>query len=163
MGTTTFDLSTHKSKAWRVIFWGGLIAGTLDITGACVVAWLRAGVPPVRVFQSVASGIYGAASSSLGAKTAILGLVLHFFIATTWTVIYYLASRKISFLVNQTIIAGVLYGVVVWAFMNFVVIPLSAVPKRATPPPLSARIIGMSIIIFCIGLPIAIIVRKFSK
>jgi hypothetical protein len=99
----------------------------------------------------------------MGAKTAILGLVLHFFIATTWTVIYYLASRKISFLVNQTIIAGVFYGVVVWAFMNFVVIPLSAVPKRATPPPLSARIIGMSVIIFCIGLPIAIIVRKFSK
>ncbi|HEV8368548.1 MAG TPA: hypothetical protein VGQ39_11410 [Pyrinomonadaceae bacterium] len=163
MSTTTHYLSTHNSKAWRVVFWGGLIAGTLDITGACVVAWLRAGVSPVRVFQSVASGIYGAASSSLGAKTAILGLVLHFLIATTWTVVYYLASRKISYLVNQTIIAGVLYGVVVYAFMNFVVIPLSAVPKRATPPPLSARIIGMSIIIFCIGLPIAIIVRKFSR
>jgi hypothetical protein len=55
----------------------------------------------------------------------------------------------------------VLYGVVVYLFMNFVVLPLSAVTRR--PVPLSGRIIGMLIIIFCVGLPIAIVVRRFSK
>jgi uncharacterized membrane protein YagU involved in acid resistance len=144
-----------------VIFWAGLIAGTLDLTGACVVSWLRAGVTPVRVFQSVASGLYGSASFTGGAKTAVLGVVLHFIIATTAAAVYYLASRRLRFLINQTIIAGVLYGVVVYLFMNFVVLPLSAVIRR--PVPLSGRIIGMLIIIFCVGLPIAIIVRRFSK
>ena len=158
---TATNLSPQDSRAARVIFWAGLIAGTLDLTGACVVSWLRARVTPVRVFQSVASGLYGPASFSGGAKTAALGIVLHFIIATTWAVVYYLLSRKLRFLIDQTIIAGVLYGVVVYLFMNFVVIPLSAVPKR--PVPLSGRVIGMLIIIFCIGLPIAFIVRKFSS
>lgn len=161
MSTTAVELSSQSSKAPRVIFWAGLIAGTLDITGACVVSWLRAGVTPVRVFQSVASGLYGAASFTGGAKTAALGVVLHFIIATTAAAAFYLASRQLRFLVDHPIIAGVIYGILVYLFMNFIVIPLSAVPKR--PVPLSGRIIGMSIIILCVGLPIAAIVRRFSK
>jgi uncharacterized membrane protein YagU involved in acid resistance len=149
------------SRPGPTIFWAGLIAGTLDITGACVVSWLRAGVTPVRVFQSVASGVYGMASFQGGTKTAVLGLLFHFIIATTWGVVYYLASRRLRFLIDQPIIAGVLYGIVVYLFMNFVVIPLSNVPRR--PVPLSGRLIGATIIIFCIGLPIAFIVRHFSK
>lgn len=161
MSTTAVELSSQGSKAARVIFWAGLIAGTLDLTGACVVSWLRAGVTPVRVFQSVASGLYGIASFTGGAKTAALGVVLHFIIATTWGAVYYLASRQLRFLIDHPIIAGVIYGILVYLFMNFIVIPLSAVPKR--PVPLSGRIIGMSIIILCVGLPIAAIVRRFSK
>lgn len=161
MDTTAIQPSVQSLKGTRVIFWAGLIAGTLDLTGACVVAWLRAGVTPVRIFQSVASGLYGPASFTGGAKTAVLGVVLHFIIATTWAAVYYLASRRLSFLIDHTIIAGVIYGVFVWLFMNFVVLPLSAVAKR--PVPLSARIIGMLIIIFCIGLPIAFVIRRFSR
>lgn len=144
-----------------MILRAGLIAGILDLTGACVVAWLRAGVTPVLVFHSVASGLLGAAAFTGGTKAALLGVVLHFIIATTWAAVYYLASRRITFLINQTTIAGVLYGVVVCLFMNFVVLPLSAVARR--PVPLSGRVIGMLVIIFCIGLPIAFIVRRFSR
>jgi uncharacterized membrane protein YagU involved in acid resistance len=161
MSAASVQQITRNSNGARVVFWSGLIAGTLDLTGACVVSWLRASVPPVRVFQSVASGVFGSASFNGGAKTAALGVVFHFIIATTAAAVYYLASRKLAFLINQTIIAGVLYGVVVYLFMNFVVVPLSAVARR--PVPLSGRIIGMSIIIVCVGLPIAIIVRRLSK
>ena len=161
MDTAAIQPSGQGLRSARVIFWAGLIAGTLDLTGACVVSWLRAGVTPVRIFQSVASGLYGPASFTGGAKTAVLGVVLHFIIATTWAAVYYLASRRLSFLIDHTMIDGVIYGVFVWLFMNFVVLPLSAVTKR--PIPLSSRIIGMLIIIFCIGLPIAFIVRRFSK
>jgi uncharacterized membrane protein YagU involved in acid resistance len=161
MSTTTMPLSVEGPKAARVIFWAGLIAGILDLTGACAVAWLRAGVTPVRIFHSIASGIYGAAAFTGGAKTAVLGVVLHFIIATTWAAVYYLASRRISFLINQPLIAGVLYGVVVYLFMNFVVLPLSNVARR--PVNLSSRMIQALILVFCIGLPIAFIVRRFSK
>lgn len=149
------------NNPFKTIFWGGLIAGALDITGACVVSWLRAGVPPVRVFQSVASGLLGAAAYSGGAKTAALGLVLHFVIATIWTIVFYVASRKLRFLLQQPIVWGLVYGVVVYAFMNFVVLPWSRFPQR-TPPTLTGRLIGLVIIMFCIGLPIALIVRRLS-
>jgi hypothetical protein len=45
--------------------------------------------------------------------------------------------------------------------MNFVVIPLSRVAQR--PATVSGRIIGLLIIMFCIGLPIALIVRRFAR
>jgi hypothetical protein len=155
-------LMMNESKAFSVIFWGGLIAGALDITGACVTAWLRAGLHPTRVLQSVASGILGAAAYDGGAKTAALGLALHFFIATTWTAVFYIASRKLHFLIERPITWGLVYGVIVYAFMNFVVLPISAFPQR-TPPRLSGRIIGLLIIMFCIGLPIALVTRRFSR
>jgi len=163
MSAVAIPSSSQSSNAVRTIFWAGLIAGILDITGACVVSWFRSGVTPVRVFQLVASGWFGPVSFTGGAKTATLGLLFHFIIATTWATVYYLASRKITFLLNQTVISGFLYGVIVYAFMNFVVIPLSAIPKRTTPIPLSGRLIGLAIIIVCIGFPIAIIVRKLSR
>jgi hypothetical protein len=146
---------------FQPIFWGGLIAGTLDMTGACVAAWLRTGTKPVQVFHFIASGLLGPDSFRGGAKTAALGIALHFLIATVATAVFYFASRKWMFLIEQPVLAGLLYGIPVYAFMNFVVIPLSAVAQR--PATLSGRIIGLLIIMFCIGLPIALIVRRFAR
>jgi hypothetical protein len=46
---------SEKPKAFRAIFWRGLIAGVLDITAAFVNSGLR-GRSPVWVLQSVAGG-----------------------------------------------------------------------------------------------------------
>jgi hypothetical protein len=107
-------------------------------------------VLPVRVFQSVAAGLYGAASSSLGVKTAVIGLILHYFIATTWTVMYYTASRKISFLIKQPIISGLLYGVIVFVheLCGDSIVSGSQTTDSGTFP---GRLIGLSIIIVCIS------------
>ena len=146
---------------FQPIFWGGLIAGTLDICAAFLYAWLRAGVGPIRVLHAVASGLLGAEAFQGGGKTAVLGLALHFLIATIWTVVFYFASRQLLFLVERPVMFGLLYGVVVYLFMNFVVLPLSNVAGR--PSPISARLINMLIIMFFVGLPIALIVRRFSR
>ena len=146
---------------FQPIFWGGLVAGTLDITAACTYAWIRSHVTPVRVLQFIASGVLGADSFSGGAKTAILGLALHFLIATVAAAVFYFASRKWLFLVEQPILAGLLYGIPVYLVMNFLVLPLSQVAQRAQP--MSARIVNLVILMFCIGLPIALIVRRFAR
>jgi hypothetical protein len=146
----------------QVILYGGLIAGTLDLSAAFVSSWLRAGVGPVRVMQSIASGLLGAASFAGGARAAVLGVAVHFLIATVATAVFYLASRTLRFLVEHALIAGLLYGVAVYLFMNVVVLPLSAVPLSGAPP-LSGRLIGLLIIMFCVGLPIAAIVRRFER
>ncbi len=150
-----------RPKALQVILLGGLIAGTLDLIAACAVSWFRAGVSPVRVMQSIASGLLGSASYAGGAKTAVLGVALHFLIATVATAVFYFASRTLRLLVEHPITVGLLYGVAVYLFMTFVVLPLSAFPQRGAPS-LSGRIIGVLVIMFCVGLPIAIIVGRFS-
>jgi hypothetical protein len=143
------------------IFWGGLIAGALDICAAFLTAWWRAGIGPVRVLHFVASGLLGPAAFEGGAKTAIVGLVIHFLIATIWTVVFYLASRRWLSLIERPIMFGLLYGIAVYTFMNFVVLPLSLVTRR--PITAIGTTIGLLTIMFCIGLPIALIVRRFSR
>jgi len=146
---------------FQPIFWGGLIAGTLDICAACLTAWLRAGVTPIGVLQFVASGALGPAAFQGGMKSALIGLVLHYLIATIWTVVFYLASRKWLFLIERPVQFGLLYGIAVYLIMTFVVVPLSRVTPR--PATLTGRTIGILTIMFCIGLPIALIVRRFSR
>ena len=145
---------------FQPIFWAGLIAGALDITAAFLTAWFRARVTPGRVLQFVASGLLGAASFNAGTKTMVLGLALHFVIATVAATVFYFASRKLLVLIERPVLFGLLYGVVVYAFMNFVVLPLSRVQPR--PMTLTGFSIGLLTIMFCIGLPIALIVRRFS-
>ena len=146
---------------FQPIFWGGLIAGTLDICAAFLTAWLRAGVSPIGLLQYVASGALGPAAFQGGVKSALIGLVLHFLIATIWTVVFYLASRKWLFLIERPIQFGLLYGIAVYLIMTFVVVPLSRVTPR--PATITGRTIGILTIMFCVGLPIALIVRRFSR
>ncbi len=79
---------------WAWVLAGGVVAGALDIAYACVFWAIKAGVPARRIFQSVAAGLLGEASFEGGAATAALGLALHFFIATSMSVAYYLAAGR---------------------------------------------------------------------
>src|SRR5207247_509902 len=81
-------------KPWSYVFLGGLVAGTFDITYACIFWFLKRGVAPTRVLQSVASGLLDGASFTGGARTALLGLALHYFIATSMAVTYYLFAPR---------------------------------------------------------------------
>jgi hypothetical protein len=110
-----------------------LVVGTLDISEVMIVSWLKGG-QPLRIFQSIASGIYGKASFEGGTRTMILGLLLHYLIATTVVAVYFLASRKLAVLNRHPILTGAIYGLLVYAFMNLVVLPLSATgtPKYTT-------------------------------
>src|SRR5689334_23554332 len=81
-------------KPSTYVLLGGLVAGTFDITYACTFWYLKRGVLPSRVFQSVASGLLGAASFTGGWRSAALGLALHYFIAMSMAVTYYLRSEE---------------------------------------------------------------------
>lgn len=161
MNTHSVAPSLEKPKAYRAIISGGLIAGALDILAAFVNSGWR-GVSPTRVLQSIASGLLGRDAFSGGFATAALGLVLHLFIATTATAIYYAASRKLKVLVDQPIVCGLAYGIPVYLVMNLVVLPLSAVPFKVSHA-LGNVATAALILMFCVGLPIALVVRRYSK
>ena len=142
------------------ILWGGLIAGTMDITAAILTYKIRNNVPPVRILQSVASGLLRKDAFAGGTRTAALGLFLRFVIAFGATTAFYLVSRKMAWLIQNAVIAGILYGIVVQQFMQQVVLPLSAFHK--TPFNFTALAIGLATHVICVGLPIALAVKKFS-
>ena len=135
-----------------------LIAGTLDISDALIFSHFR-GIAPTRILQSIASGILGRASFTQGSRSALLGLLLHYFIATTVATIYIFASRRLP-LSRHPFLWGTVYGILVYLVMNYVVFPLSKIGLRPTPP-LPSLINGVAALILCIGIPIALIARRY--
>ena len=143
----------------RAILLGTLAVGILDITDAFVFFWLRSGVRPVRILQSIAAGLLGReAAVAGGLSTAALGLALHFFIAFMIVLTYFVASRLWPVLRRQAVAGGILYGLVVWGVMNAVVLPLSAAPPRGSMPP-EVLLNGWLIHAFGVGLPAALAAR----
>jgi uncharacterized membrane protein YagU involved in acid resistance len=161
MATRAAVFLLKRSRAYKSILWGGLIAGALDLVAALVTNVAR-GSSPLRVLQSIASGLLGAKSYAGGLATATLGVLLHFLIALCAAAVYYVLSRKFKFLARHAILGGLLYGVAVYWFMNLVVLPLSAVPfKVSFRPELLAT--GLAVHALCVGLPIALTARHYSK
>ena len=143
---------------WTFVAAGGLVAGTLDIVYAIVYWTIRAGLPARRILQSVASGLLGEASFAGGAATAALGLALHYGIAVSMAVAYYVVSRRVSALVRAPLALGAAYGLFLYALMNYVVVPLSAAGAGS-----KERLwIVLSILVHAgfIGVPIALFTRR---
>ena len=152
-------LATPRPNAVMGLVWGGLICGVMDITAALIV-YGYFGAKPVRLLQGIAGGLLGPRTYNGGLATALLGLVCHFIIAFGAATVFFLLSRAVPFLIQHAIVSGVLYGIAVYFFMNRIVVPLSAAAKG--PFSLQMMIIGVIIHIFCVGLPIALSVRRFS-
>lgn len=159
MSMATAEPPTDRSRAARAIVWGGLLAGVGDITFAFVV-WRAIG--PVRVLQSVASGLLGTAAREGGLATAALGAVLHFTIAFIWATVFWLASRRLKVLVRHPVVCGLLYGAAVYFFMYFVVLPLSAIHAKF-PSDASAILLSLGGHMLLVGLPIALAASKFTN
>ena len=146
---------TRSSNARLAILTGGLIAGTLDLLQACILFGSR--IPLV-----IAAGLLGPQALHQGAATYVLGIFLHFFIATTATAIYYFASRRLHFLVEHPLVCGLIYGAIVEDVMSLIVLPLSAL-HSAGPYELRDLLQGLLVHMVVVGLPISYSVRRFSR
>lgn len=142
-----------------VILRTGLIAGTLDISENLVFNHFR-GITPTMVFQYIASGLIGMRSFQDGSASVALGVVLHYFIALSWTAVFYAASRRLEILGRRSVICGLLYGAFVYLFMNVVVLPLSGVPHARSAMTIASRVSGVLAVLLCIGLTISLLVRR---
>lgn len=159
---TTSSSLLRPTPAYRAIGWAGLLAGCLDITAAAVEFGLK-GKSPVRLFQGIAGGLLGMSCFQGGLATAALGAFFHFLIATTAAAVFYLASRKLNFLVKHAIPSGLLYGVAVYIFMYYIVLPISAYHVTVAIPPIPDLVRDIAVHMFMVGLPISLMVRKFSE
>ncbi len=85
------------------IFYGGLIAGTLDAVDNVVAHYFTAGFNPIQVLQFIASGFYGADAFQKGVPGALVGLLAHFSIAFAVAAIYVGATRFLPMLSREAV------------------------------------------------------------
>lgn len=139
---------------------GGTVAGGLDIVYAFAVHGML-GVSPAIILQVIASGLLGAAALKGGGATAALGLTLHFAMTIAMAAIYVAASRRLPMLTGQPVRWGIAYGLGCYGVMNYIVVPLSAAVGAAAPS-LPILLGGLAIHALGVGLPIALIARRFT-
>lgn len=155
--TTRQAMNAGAGHPLLAVLVGGGIAAALDIVYAFV-ANGQYGRSPLWVLQSVASGWLGSAAFGGGVGAGVLGLASHCFILLVAATLYLLASTRFVFLRTRAVACGAVFGVLIYLFMNFVVMPLSAFPYTLSYP--ASRLVeGFASHALFVGIPIALAVR----
>ena len=98
------------------------ISGTLDILFAIILTAFF-GREIGNMLRYVGSGPFPAAMD-MGAGGAILGLLVHFTLMAIMASILMLFVRQRPQLADKPVLLGIVYGLVTYAVMNLVVVPL---------------------------------------
>jgi uncharacterized membrane protein YagU involved in acid resistance len=151
-------MSSAGARAARWVVLAGIAGATCDIVYAILYYGWR-GIPAERILQTVASGLLGKAAYAGGWPVAALGLVLHYAIVIVAAALFYAAARRWPWLREEPVTAGLAYGVAIYVFMNFVVLPLSAYPFPLRFPLLTTAT-GLLVHMVGVGLSISLITRR---
>jgi hypothetical protein len=149
----------NQTRIVSSVLVGGGAAAVLDGLDAVVAFRMVLGLDAKTIYQFVASGMLGPSAFTGGTATALVGVAVHCLVAFSSAALFVLASARFPRLLERPVFYGALYGVAVYAFMNYVVIPLSLIP----PAPFSLAlflngVIGHAVFV---GLPIALAARYY--
>ena len=106
----------------RTVALATFIAGTLDITMAAVDATMK-GSNASGMLRSVASGPFPGAGD-WGAPGAAAGLAVHFAIMAVMAAAFVMAYRNLDIVRARPLLAGAVYGLVLWLVMYGLVLPI---------------------------------------
>src|SRR5689334_5742212 len=115
--TSSLSLTTRNSFARPIV-----LGGTFIFISQCIHQWivitLLQGNPFILVWQYIASGILGNAAFEGGIATALLGVLIHFFISFVIAGVFILSAVRIPLLRRYAIAGSLLYGFGVFIVMN---------------------------------------------
>lgn len=151
-------MNPNSARATRLVLLAGIAGATCDIVYAILYYGWK-GVSAERILQTVASGLLGKSAYDGGRPAAALGLACHYAIVIVAAALFYAAARRWTWLREEPITAGLAYGVVIYGFMNFIVLPLSAYPYPLRFPLLSTAS-GLLVHMVGVGLSISLITRR---
>ena len=140
-----------------IFFFAALLAGTLDAIAAILLGLSRGNKHPGRIFQFIASGVFGPSAMSGGNAMLGVGVLFHYLIAFSWVGVFFWSYPRIALLRSYPPLIAALFGLFIWLIMNLVVIPLSRTQPR--PTSVSFMVINMVILMIAIGLPCVYLAR----
>ncbi|MFC6100548.1 hypothetical protein [Olivibacter domesticus] len=152
---TTFSTMAIGLK----VFYIGMLVGTFDILAALTNYYISTGKNPMVIFKYISSGILGTDAFAGGTAIILMGLLLHYIIALSFTILFCILYYHIKSLSNHKIFTGIVYGIFIWAIMNLIVVPLSHTPK--SPFDTLHAVKELLILIFMIGLPLSFLTGRF--
>ena len=108
----------------------GVLTGISDGLFSSILVTVFYGSTLVRLWQGVASTLLGRSAFEGGMPVALLGLLMHFCVAFTWSALFVFIVMRLGWV--QRLVASpygiikvaALYGPFVWLVMSLVVIPI---------------------------------------
>jgi hypothetical protein len=92
----------------------------------------------------------------------IWGFLFHYFIAAVFTIVLFLLYPAFSRILKNKYVIGIIDGLLIWAIMNLIILPLTNIPKR--PMHFGIGLLeGIAALIICVGIPTAVIADRFIK
>lgn len=126
---TPSDRPTDGASLPRLLR-AGILTAIIDGLFSSVLSAFFYGSTATRLFQGVASVLFGASMLQGGTRTALIGVLMHIGVAFGWSAVFLFlvmrlpAIRRLLTTPYGTIKVASLYGPCVWMVMSLVVIPL---------------------------------------
>jgi hypothetical protein len=149
----------QKDGAYKTIIIAWLVAGTLDISAALLLYYLRTGNNPSRVLQYITSAIIDKTSYTGGTAVNIAGLLLHYIIALLFVTLLFVIYPALRRLFDNRVCWAALYGLFIWAVMNLLVLPLTLLPVQPIQPLKTME--SVLVLVLAIGLPATLIIHRY--
>src|SRR4029079_3070760 len=146
----------------KTVILTGLLVGTLDLTAAYISQWIKTGSYASGMLKYIAGGALGLETSMKGGNgVAFLGLFFHYFIAMSFTILFFLVFPRLKFLRYDKYLVGVLYAVFVALVVNQLILPLTPLPTK--PLDISMAVQAWFVLSIALGIPIAVRAYKFYE
>ncbi len=143
----------------KPILRAGLVVGTLDILAAMLHYYLNTHRNPVAVLQFVASGAFGANAFSGAWHMVLWGVLFHYVIAFAFTIFFFFVYFQVPSIRKLGLSVAFIYGGMMWATTQFIVIPLSRIDKTA-PLTVINTTVSILVLVVCIGIPLYYMAKK---
>ena len=129
----------HSNVMTRLIA-AGLTTGIIDGLFSSVAVVMYGSTIP-RLFQGVASTLVGTSAFTGGARTAAVGILMHFGVAFAWSAVFIFGLMRLARIRailasgHGVVMVAAVYGPLIWLVMSLVVIPI----LLAQPPNITFR------------------------
>ena len=121
----------RMKRFWKTVLLTGLFVGMTDITYAFISSYVKSGQFAEKMFEYIAGGALGLGRSiGGGVGVEFLGLFFHFFIAFSFTLLFFFVFPRVKMLSYNKYLVGMLYGVFVNLAMRYLVLPLTPLPSQ---------------------------------
>jgi len=154
------EITENKSPTLNLapIIWLGFLTGTLDALAAIL---FSSGIAPVIIFKYIASGAFGKAAFAGGTGMILWGIFFHYLIAYSFTAMFYLTYPAFISALRNKYATAVVFAAITWIITNLIVVPVSQIGWHSQH--LSSVLTGFAILIFTIGLPIALVSDRLYR
>lgn len=148
----------------------GLVAGILDLTIGVLGYYIMVnGHLPENILTYMRNVLRYISSAAFGKEEGntstmeLAGFLFHFFIAISFTWFYFLIYPSIRLFHRSTLASTIIYGLFVWAIMNMLVVPLSALHTSFIPQDMKKAVFQAIVLMICIALPVTIGAKKYYR